>query len=61
MNNICLKQGQGRRARWQTSTKTSLEYPPPELRKFNSDLNTSLSPGDFYMVLPAIEMFADWC
>ena len=61
MKNICLKQDQGRRARWQTSTTTSLEYPPLELRKFNCDLNTSLSPGDFYMVLPAIEMFADWC
>ena len=47
MNNICLKQGQGRRARWQTSTKTSREYLPLELREFNSDLNTSLSPAIF--------------
>ena len=47
MNNICLKQGKGRRALWQTSTKASLEFPSLELREFNCDLSTSLSPAIF--------------
>ena len=40
------------RALRQTSTKTPLECPSLELREFNCDLNTSLSPAIFTWCYP---------